>query len=459
MTSAANSSVGLYLTRERTDLGQEFLRVAVISLMFLSILAPVVRLTSTLWIKIEQLFLPVVVVVYLCLLLAGLARPIRRNGLFVVAVVFMLSIAVSMLYGTQVIGHALLSRDFFELAKPLFPLLFFTLAYEADFSEQSLRTLARTLFPAILLICLYAYGQWFNMSFTSYLQPYYSGGLHDDGGLAHYRRVYSTLSNPNYLAMLMTWVIAVFTMGALFRVGSRFSNIALLLASLTTLAMTGSRYGLIDTVLALFLIFVLPTRAEGSKRRRRVALLLTLPVVLGAVLLVSMSNRATLERFEQLQNPLQENSLRARLDGVWRDAGREFLDSPLLGHGPAKIIFSNVYTDSEYLQILKQYGVVGLVPYLSYFLLPLGMVWRGLWSAAKAGPRLENERPATYWAVCVSFVMIVTALFMNIGMSTYYNFSLLAFLWMWMGIGASSARRIAGASQMRVKLWPAKASL
>jgi O-antigen ligase len=318
------------------------------------------------------------------------------------------------------------------------------LAYEADFSEDSLQTLSRSMCFALVPICVYAFGQWFNMSFTSYLQPYYSGGLHDDGGLSHYRRVYSTLSNPNYLAMLLSWTIAAFTMAALFRVGSRFWNIVMLMACLITLTMTGSRYGLIDTVVALCLIFVLPTPAENSKRRRRLVFLCALPLVLAPIAAVSISNRATLERFQQLRNPLRENSLRLRLDGLWKDAANEFLESPMLGHGPAKIIFSNVVTDSEYLQILKQYGVVGLVPYLCYFLVPLGMVWRGLRAVPNGGPWLEQQWPATYWAVCLSFVMIVTALIMNIGMGTYYNSSLVAFLWMWMGIGASSAKRIAG---------------
>src|SRR5208337_3943087 len=99
----------------------------------------------------------------------------------------------------------------------------------------------------------YAYGQWFDMGFTQYLQPLYSGGVHDDGALAHYRRVYSTQSNPNHLGMLMTWVIAGFLGGALFRVGNRFWNIVLLLASLATLAMTGSRYAVLSVSLAVIM--------------------------------------------------------------------------------------------------------------------------------------------------------------------------------------------------------------
>jgi len=39
--------------------------------------------------------------------------------------------------------------------------------------------------------------------------------------------------------------------------------------------------------------------------------------------------------------------------------------------------------------------------------------------------------------------MTVTALSMNIGMSTFYNPSLQAFLWIWIGIGTGAARTVA----------------
>jgi O-antigen ligase len=443
MALANNLSLQAYATREHVDLGQRFLRCAVISLMSISVLAPVVRVSSDFWIKLDQLLLPGVVLVYLCLLLAGLARPIRPNWLFAVGLAFCACVSMSLVYGTQVIGHPLLFRDLFDLFKPALPVLFFTLAYEADLSEDSLRMLNWSMIPTILVICCYAYGQWFNLGFTAYLQPYYSGGLHDDGGLAHYRRVYATLSNPNYLGMLMTWVIAGFALAALIRVGSRLWILVAMVAALATLTMTGSRYGLIDTALAILLIFVLPTPTRATGKRRTAALLAIVPLVLGTIAVISVSNKATLDSFQQLRSPLRENSLRMRLDGLWRDAADQFLESPLLGHGPAKIIFSNVYTDSEYLQILKQYGLVGLVPYLCFFLVPLSMVWKGLKRVSRSGPLLERRWPATYWALCLSFVMIVSALFMNVGMGTYYNLSLVAFLWMWMGIGASAANRIA----------------
>jgi O-antigen ligase len=447
MEFAGNLSVEPYLTADRAEAGRKFLRCAVIILMPLSVLAPVIRITGDFWLKLELFLLPVVAIIYFWLVLVGMARPIGANALFAVALLFCACVLVSILYGAQVIGHRILGRDFFEIAKAIIPVLFFTLALEADLSEDSLRSLTRIMVPAMLLICAYAYGQWANMGFTAYLQPLYSGGLHDDGGLAHYRRVYSTLSNPNYLGMLMTWMVAAFALAVLLKVGNRFWNIVVLFASLASLAMTGSRYGLINTALALVLIFFLPAPSQEGRRRNRSILLAAVPFLIGAFALVAISNRATLDRVQQLRNPLQENSLRLRLDGLWKDAGEKFAESPLVGHGPAKVIFGGVITDSEYLDILKEFGLIGFLVYLGYFLVPLAMIWSGLRRVRSIGPWLEGGRRAIYWAMCLSFIMIVTALVMNIGMSTYYNPSLLAMLWMWMGIGASCARRCVGYSQ------------
>jgi O-antigen ligase len=450
MALGSNLSTDLSLTGDASDLGQKFLRISLVSSMLISILAPVVRISDVFWLKPDELLLPVIAFVYLWLMLAGLARPMPPNAMYLVALVFCGCISLSMVYGTQVIGHPLLARDFFELPKTIFPVLFFTLAYEADLPEKSLRELAALLVPSVLLISLYAYGQWFNLGFTAFLQPFYSGGAHDEGSLEHYRRVYSTLSNPNTLGILMTWVIAAFTMAALFRVGRRSWFITALVASLITLTMTGSRYGLIDTAIALVLIFFLPAPTDSSKRKRHKILLLSVPLVLSVVFVAAATNRATLERFQMLKSPLRDNSLRSRLDTLWLDAAAQFLQSPVFGHGPARVIFTNIYTDNEYLQILKQFGVVGLLPYLCFYLVPLAMVWKGIKNVRRAGPQLELEWPATYWGLCLGFLVIATALVMNIGMGTYYDTSLVAFTWMWMGIGASCAKRVSRLAELRL---------
>ena len=85
---------------------------------------------------------------------------------------------------------------------------------------------------------------------------------------------------------------------------------------------------------------------------------------------------------------------------------------------------------------------MGFLAYLPYFLVPLYFLRRGLRVASRTDPSVESEVPATFWALRLSFIMVVTALVMNIGMSTFYNQALQAYLWMWMGIGVSCAYSI-----------------
>jgi len=239
--------------------------------------------------------------------------------------------------------------------------------------------------------------------------------------------------------------VAAFALAALFGVGNAFRNITLALASLITLVMTGSRYGLLIGAMGMVLVFLL---ALASRRIRgwRLAALPALLVLFGsAFAIVSSSNQGTLERFLTLEHPLQADSLRGRLDRLWVHPLADFEQSPILGHGPAKSIYTGVITDSEYLDVLKKFGILGLLVYLGYFLLPLAMVWKGLKVARQYGAFLEEDLAATFLTLRLSFVMCVTALVMNVGMSTFQNLSLQAFLWMWLGLGARSARTIRNA--------------
>jgi O-antigen ligase len=422
--------------------------LTVAGLVFVSITAPVVTVSSALpWFRVEQLALLPIGFVYLWLLMAGIAGPVRFNALFLIGTVYSLCIVLSLLFGTFVLQHTFLYRDLYEIPKALLPVAFFTLGLEARLSETAIRRVLGFFSVAMLLVCLYAWAQWMDLGISGRLSVYYSGGEHIEGALAHYRRVYSTMGNPNLLGQLLTWAVAAFTLAALFRLGNRLYNFLLAFACLITLAMTGSRYGLLNTGLGLVLIFFL---AVSVKRRRGAVLALLvvlLPIFGWITITVASSNRATLDRFQTLRNPLHTDSLRDRLDDLWRDAGNEFLQSPLFGHGPAKAIFTDVFTDSEYLDVLKEFGLLGFFAYFAYFIYPFRHLWRGLKYTRWCDPLLEIQLPATFWALRLSFIMLVTALVMNIGMSTFYNQLLQGFFWIWMGIGVSVVRTISIAEQ------------
>jgi hypothetical protein len=417
--------------------------IAMIAIICGSILAPPIRFSESYpYLRLEQIVVALAVVGYAWLLLAGYARQCRFNGMIIVGTFFAFCMALSTWYGADILHHQVILRDFYEIPKVLFPVLFFTVAYETDLSESSLRVLFRYFGLAVFLVCFYAWCQFAGLSFTRYLNGFYSGGEHIDLLLANVGRVYSTMANPNVLGQLMSWSLAAFVMAALSGVGSRAWNIILSLACLITLAMTASRYGLITASLGLVLVFSLAF-FSGRRRAAQLALLVCLlPIFAFTVITVATANRSGIERVETLRNPLQTDSLRTRLDFRWIDATKDIVRSPWIGNGSAKAYFEDIITDSEYLDILKQFGFLGFFVYLAYYFYPLYLLRRGFRSARFARGVFEDQLPATILTLRLSLIMIVLALIMNIGESTFMNLLLQGFLWTWMGLGARSAETL-----------------
>lgn len=428
--------------RSEPTLTARLAEVCLIALICLSILAPpLTSAGSSLWLKFEQVALPVAILIYGWMMLSGRAQLIRPNGMFAVAAAYCACILISMWWGSVQLGQAVILRDFYELPKSCLPAAFFTLAYESELSEDALRKLYKFYGIAIFLVCAFAWAQWMKLGFTYTLDTYYSSGMHDDV-LESTRRVYSTFGNANVLGELMVWGIAAFLLAALGRIGNRAWDVALAFSCLITLAMTGSRYGLLNGCLTFVLMLVLPAASRGEAAARRGFLLVLFAVFALTFAVVAKSNARTLDRFETLQNPLQVDSFRGRVDRLWVDALDQFKRSPVLGRGPAKTIFTGIYTDSEYLNVLKEFGVVGFVAYSMYFLVPLSLLVKGLQAARRAGPFLERYTPATFLTLRLAFIMVIMAMVMNIGMSTFYNAQLQGFLWMWLGLGARCAKNI-----------------
>ncbi len=148
------------------------------------------------------------------------------------------------------------------------------------------------------------------------------------------------------------------------------------------------------------------------------------------------------------------DSLRARLDSLWLDAADDIVRSPVFGFGPAKILYTGVFTDSEYLDVLKEFGAVGLFAYLAYYLFPLTLIWRRLRARRTA---LFSDSSVSVNMLTVGFALIVgvTALVMNIGESTFYNQLLQAFIWLWIGLGVCCARQLATDSVWTITTSPA----
>lgn len=422
--------------------------IGLISIICLSILAPAIPVTSDFSLKIEQPLTIAIVAIYGLFLLAGMARPIRLNGLFWVGTLMAFSVCLSLWYGSQVLGHNAIVRDYFEIPKMFLLVTYFTIGYEANLSEDALQRLLNLLSISLLLICIYGWGQFFDFGFTYKLNPLFAGSAHHELGLEHHHRVYSTMGNPNVLGEVLSWCLVLYTMAFLFNVGSRFRNLGTAFICLMTSVMTASRYSLLSSVLG----FVMIMSIAGTALRRRAGqvlfiLFVLLPLFAWTFTTVELQHRSTFERFNALKHPMEVDSLQERFNKVWIEAAFYFEKSPILGNGPAKQLFLDTYDDCEYLAILKKYGVVGFMPYIAFFLFPLYCVWRGLKVVGgRAGPLVEQHLPLSSLITRFGFAMILMAIFMNIGMSTFYSDTLQGFTFLWFGLAAQCSGRLAEAS-------------
>jgi O-antigen ligase len=448
---------------DKLKLRQWLAQATVIPIMCISVTAPAISLTPALpYFKAEQFMLPVVFCIYVWLLLAGITKTVHFNGMFLTGFLYCVSNAISIWYGADILGHSVILRDFYELPKVLLPVAFFTLAYEAELSERSLRRLLLFFSIAILPVCFYAWSQFAGLSFTYKLNSYYSSGGHIDLALEYAHRAYATMGNPNVLGQLMTWCVLLLVLAALFRVGNRYANLLIAFACLITLVMTGSRYGILNVSIGILFVFGIAS-LTGQRRLFQVGLLLLLvPLFIGIYQTVATSNRQTLARYQTLQNPLQIDSLRQRLDSVWQEEWGDFTKSPIVGHGPAKTIYNTGFADSEYLGVLREKGLIGLFLFLGYYIYPLYLIRKGQRAARLCGDSMANESPATLMAVHFTMIMGVLALIMDLGMSTFYSPFLQGFLWLWLGIGARAAKSATGRAisfSQRTPFQPQKAVL
>src|SRR5262249_37300598 len=209
-------------TAARSELAARLSQVTVFGIFLVALIVPPVPMSGIgLNVRPELIALAIIMVAYCWLLLAGLVQPLRFNAMFAASLFFCVAVVISMIYGADVLHHELLYRDYFEIPKTWLPALFFTLTFESNLRERSLRKFLAFMAIPAFLICLYAWGQFFRLDFAYALNPLYTGGEHVDLALQRYDRVYSTFGNPNVLGQYLSWTIIAYAAAALFRVGNR----------------------------------------------------------------------------------------------------------------------------------------------------------------------------------------------------------------------------------------------
>jgi O-antigen ligase len=423
----------------RTRMAQALGEAGLVLILCVAVLAPALTLNAN-WpqVRTETMLIVVYAIGYAALQFMGLAKPMRFHAFYIIGALFSLSVGFSLSYGTMILHHPLSYRDYFELPKCWLPVLFFAIAYEVELTESGLNRALNYFAIAVGLVCLFGWAQFLHLGIAARLTPLYTDLGHNYNVLLRYGRIFSTMGNPNSLGQLMSWCMSIYVLAFLFGVGSRARNLCVSAMCVVTVALTSSRYGLLACGGGLLIALGL-----GMFSRRRGLKLVALLFLVGVLVPVfgeaQQSSYWASHRFEQLRNPLQVDSLRGRLDFLWIEAGDYFLSSPWVGHGPAKTVFESVYTDSEYLDILKYYGLVGFLCYLAYFFWPLLEMSRGLRAMGFLTAELEDRLKANLLVLRAGFAIFCLALFMNAGEFTFYNLQLLAFVWLWAGLAVRAS--------------------
>lgn len=354
---------------------------------------------------------------------------------------------ISMLIGF-ISGNPPLLRDWFELAKPGFWWLIFSLSLGLRWRLE-LRERALWIFLGLgalsSLLSLMQYLNWGDVNRV--LSPLYvvnQAQLRNIG-----IRVSGTFISPAQQATFLTSALSVAVVLLLFSRRKRWLRCALFIYACGTfiaILMTASKYGLFASILTVSGIVLLHfwTNWKSLPGKVLMTAILVLVVIVASVFLVTQANsiratstavevglrgnpfEATLYRLGGIEGDLDPNATRL---SNWRMGWKLGMQAPIFGEGPSKDVDMNTYLHSEYLLVFRRYGFAGLAAFL---ILYGDIVFSAYRSFRQAQIRQDMQQRTMALSTLV-FVMIfaIDGVFSNGAMS---DFQLSAVLWWVIGL-------------------------
>lgn len=284
--------------------------------------------------------------------------------------VFIGCVLLSTVYGKVFLSVPVGTRDFFEIITILkYALLFATVyTFRIDLSPKKILyfILAVILISGFFGLTLYFGTLGFDRIFG---ELYLQDRVHiiDD-------RLTGTYKNPNtYSAILVFGHIIGLT---LFLLESRPGRKPVILAGLLLISMfmlfAGSRTMIVGYLIATVLVFILASYKSDLSKKQLVLILTSLGI--GIMVTVSFLSYEIMIRLQSGIDVLSDESFALRVL-AWYLNIQLFLQSPVIGWGPAKDMVTTI-VDNEYILMLRRYGVVGLIAFLSFYLYPLRIAFR-----------------------------------------------------------------------------------
>ena len=308
-------------------------------------------------------------------------EPVKKDRLynyFVIAVIsFGAAILFSTFYGRYILSVPVTGRDFFELLK-VFKLLIVVVAISRfNLSESEIYKLLYVIVFSFFVSSIIGLMQYYSiLGFERITAPYYfSSRLFDV-----HNRMMGTFLNPNTYGSVVTLGTIVTGVLAFYEkdYGRKVLLFFLVIFFSFVIALTQSRTAIV--VLALGLIILIGLNSYEGRFSIKKLVFLIVGIIITVTLFIGFLSDEVITRLSTLSNISEDKSWQMRLF-AWYLNLSIFSESILFGWGPAKMIHTTI-VDSEYILVLRRYGIIGFGIYLFIYLIPL---YRAFLFQAKKG--------------------------------------------------------------------------
>lgn len=337
----------------------------IVALFFITVFAPLIEISDSIpAIRPEQfLFFSVFPILFVL----QKRDPYPQLNLFIkFFIAFQLLQIFSLFYGKVFMGSSVGFKDLVEIFRVLeYGLVAFIIGHFAITKNElrSLLFLMILFFAGSAIIGLFQYYGILGLDrITAPL--YFEGRLHDV-----HERVMGTFVNPNTYGTFAS-LGAIITLGTLFyekSKGIKLLLFAVFLILIWTVALTQSRTAFVVFLTAVLSLVLIYGYSMQLKWYTIVAIFGGVIVILGGI--GFLLSDQIISRFETLLNFMEDLSWQMRLF-AWYINLHLFIESPLFGWGPGFHQFSPT-VDSDYILILRRYGLVGFFVYLGFYFIPL----------------------------------------------------------------------------------------
>ncbi|KGP75406.1 hypothetical protein JT05_10600 [Desulfosporosinus sp. Tol-M] len=267
--------------------------------------------------------------------------------------------------------------DYFEYYKMFkfgVVLLTFYLIYKQKiFSQTDILRTIRVIFCLVFALNMLHY---FNiLSYNPIVMPFYANELQlshfgvNSLGEADVKRMLGVLGNPNNNSIMMGFFSIYFIAHSTKESPEYKQNYILAGLAILMLLMSGSKTGVLSLV-SVFAVYWLLSRMSIKQ------LLAVLGIGAASVVLINVFQFTYISSLWTIDWSANE-SWTGRLK-VWQDLVGMIQKSPWIGYGPNKEYFyiNALYSENEYVLMAWRYGIVGLLSYLLWILIPFVSAFR-----------------------------------------------------------------------------------